>query len=93
MGVVGQLGDFCFGKKLSPNSVEADVVIETLKERASEKERCNFLIKADNLGKFSHPHIVRLEGVVSMSVPNIILTEFMSNGSLVNFLKVRSSAL
>ena len=40
------------------------------------------------MGQFEHPNIIRLEGVVTNSVPVMILTEFMENGALDSFLRV-----
>ena len=42
------------------------------------------------MGQFDHPNVIRLEGVVTRSRPFMIITEYMENGSLDAFLRVRS---
>lgn len=44
---------------------EVDVAIKTLKPGYSEKQRLDFLSEASIMGQFSHPNIIRLEGVVT----------------------------
>lgn len=44
------------------------------------------------MGQFDHPNIIRLEGVVTKSRPVMIVTEFMENGALDSFLRVRYSS-
>lgn len=44
---------------------EAKVAIKTLKPGYSEKQRLDFLSEASIMGQFSHPNIIRLEGVVT----------------------------
>lgn len=41
------------------------VAIKTLKLGYSEKQRQDFLSEASIMGQFSHPNIIRLEGVVT----------------------------
>ncbi|MEQ2199152.1 Ephrin type-B receptor 4b, partial [Xenoophorus captivus] len=41
------------------------------------------------MGQFQHPNIIHLEGVITTSCPVMILTEFMENGALDSFLRVR----
>lgn len=43
------------------------------------------------MGQFDHPNIIRLEGVVTKSRPVMIVTEFMENGALDSFLRVRDN--
>lgn len=43
------------------------------------------------MGQFDHPNIIRLEGVVTKSRPVMIVTEFMENGALDSFLRVRNN--
>lgn len=45
------------------------------------------------MGQFDHPNIIRLEGVVTKSRPVMIITEFMENGALDSFLRVRTAQL
>lgn len=44
------------------------------------------------MGQFDHPNIIRLEGVVTKSRPVMIVTEFMENGALDSFLRVRDAS-
>jgi serine/threonine protein kinase len=64
------------------------VAIKTLKGGYTERQRREFLSEASIMGQFEHPNIIRLEGVVTNSVPVMILTEFMENGALDSFLRV-----
>lgn len=48
-----------------------------------------FLGEAGVMGQFDHPNVLRLEGVVTRSSPERIITEFMENGPLDAFLRVR----
>ena len=44
------------------------------------------------MGQFEHPNVIRLEGVVTRSRPLMIITEYMENGSLDDYLKVKTIA-
>lgn len=48
------------------------------------------MAEASIMGQFDQPNIIRLEGVVTKSRPTMIITEFMENGALDSFLRVRS---
>lgn len=65
------------------------VAIKTLKSGYTEKQRRDFLSEASIMGQFDHPNVIHLEGVVTKSSPVMIITEFMENGSLDSFLRVR----
>lgn len=69
------------------------VAIKTLKSGYTEKQRRDFLSEASIMGQFDHPNIIHLEGVVTKSSPVMIITEFMENGSLDTFLRVRNQKL
>lgn len=49
----------------TPGRGEVAVAIKTLKLGYSEKQRQDFLSEASIMGQFSHPNIIRLEGVVT----------------------------
>ena len=66
------------------------MAIKTLKPGTSEKARVDFLTEASIMGQFQHPNVIFLQGVVTKSNPVMIITEFMENGSLDTFLKVRT---
>lgn len=57
----------------------------------TDRQRRDFLSEASIMGQFDHPNIIRLEGVVTKSRPVMIVTEFMENGALDSFLRVRKS--
>ena len=64
------------------------MAIKRLKNGYSNLEKKNFLGEASIMGQFDHPHVIRLEGVISRSRPFMIITEYMQNGSLDTFLRV-----
>lgn len=78
----------CKGK-LKTNGVDIDVAIKTLKPGSLEKARNDFLTEASIMGQFEHPNVIFLQGVVTKSNPVMIITEYMENGSLDTFLRVR----
>lgn len=53
------------GTMKTPGRGEVAVAIKTLKPGYSEKQRQDFLSEASIMGQFSHPNIIRLEGVVT----------------------------
>ena len=81
------------GRLKLPGKREIYVTIKTLKAGYSEKQRRDFLSEASIMGQFDHPNIIRLEGVVTKSRPVMIITEFMENGALDSFLRVRTAQL
>lgn len=85
----GEFGDVCKGKLKSLNNMWLTVAIKTLKCGSSEKNRCDFLTEASIMAQFHHENIICLEGVVTQTHPYMIITEFMENGSLDTFLRVR----
>ena len=84
----GEFGEVCRGRLKAPGKKESCVAIKTLKGGYTERQRREFLSEASIMGQFEHPNIIRLEGVVTNSVPVMILTEFMENGALDSFLRV-----
>ena len=65
------------------------VAVKSLKNGSSGDQKLDFLVEASIMGQFDHPNVIRLEGVVTKTRPLMIVTEFMENGSLDKFLKVR----
>lgn len=63
--------------------------MKTLRWGASDREKGMFLSEAGVLGQFDHPNVLKLEGVITRSPPERIITEFMENGPLDSFLRVR----
>lgn len=89
--VAGEFGEVYKGRLKLPGKREIYVAIKTLKAGYSEKQRRDFLSEASIMGQFDHPNIIRLEGVVTKSRPVMIITEFMENGALDSFLRVREA--
>lgn len=81
----------CSGHLKLPGKREIFVAIKTLKSGYTEKQRRDFLSEASIMGQFDHPNVIHLEGVVTKSTPVMIITEFMENGSLDSFLRVREA--
>ncbi|XP_041425874.1 ephrin type-A receptor 8 isoform X2 [Xenopus laevis] len=85
----GEFGEVCSGRLKVPGKREIPVAIKTLKAGYSEKQRHDFLSEASIMAQFDHPNIIHLEGVVTRSKLTMIVTEYMENGSLDSFLKIR----
>lgn len=86
----GEFGDVCRGKLRQLNgSKELSVAIKTLKQGASEKTRLDFLSEASIMGQFNDENVIYLQGVVTKHHPIMIVTEYMENGSLDTYLRVR----
>lgn len=65
------------------------VVVKTLRWGVTDRERGVFLSEAGVLGQFDHPNVLKLEGVITHAPPERIIMEFMENGPLDAFLRVR----
>lgn len=89
----GEFGEVCRGRLRIPGRKENYVAIKTLKGGYTEKQRRDFLSEASIMGQFQHPNIIHLEGVITTSCPVMILTEFMENGALDSFLRVRGGTV
>ncbi|KAI1897208.1 hypothetical protein AGOR_G00080860 [Albula goreensis] len=76
----GQFGEVWMGYYKNSQKV----AIKTLKEGSMEPEA--FLQEANLMKKLQHERLVRLHAVVTQE-PILIVTEFMANGSLLDFLK------
>ncbi|XP_072238096.1 ephrin type-A receptor 2a [Leuresthes tenuis] len=83
---VGEFGEV-FRGVMKTGKGEVAVAIKTLKPGYSEKQRQDFLSEASIMGQFSHPNIIRLEGVVTKFKHAMIVTEYMENGALDTYLK------
>uniref|UniRef100_A0A3B3U131 receptor protein-tyrosine kinase n=1 Tax=Poecilia latipinna TaxID=48699 RepID=A0A3B3U131_9TELE len=84
---VGEFGEVFRGVMKVPRKGDLAVAIKTLKPGYSEKQRQDFLSEASIMGQFSHPNIIRLEGVVTKFKHAMIVTEYMENGALDTHLK------
>ncbi|KAM3621771.1 uncharacterized protein V6R79_015758 [Siganus canaliculatus] len=90
---VGEFGEVFRGVMKTPSRGELTVAIKTLKPGYSEKQRQDFLSEASIMGQFSHPNIIRLEGVVTKFKHVMIVTEYMENGALDTYLKDRDGEI
>ncbi|XP_074523445.1 ephrin type-A receptor 2a [Halichoeres trimaculatus] len=90
---VGEFGEVFRGVMKTPTRGEVAVAIKTLKPGYSEKQRQDFLSEASIMGQFSHPNIIRLEGVVTKFKHVMIVTEYMENGALDTYLKDRDGEI
>ncbi|XP_046849885.1 ephrin type-B receptor 1-B-like isoform X1 [Xenia sp. Carnegie-2017] len=68
------------------NEPSVSVAVKILKPGSTPKNREDFLTEAAVMGQFKDLNIVALEGVVTLSHPVMIITEFMHNGALSDFL-------
>lgn len=84
-----QFGEVSRGRYRPLGRREVLVAVKTLRWGASDRERGMFLSEAGVLGQFDHPNVLKLEGVITRSPPERIITEFMENGPLDSFLRVR----
>ena len=84
-----QFGEVSRGRYRPVGRREVLVAVKTLRWGASDREKGMFLSEAGVLGQFDHPNVLKLEGVVTRIPPERIITEFMENGPLDGFLRVR----
>lgn len=85
----GQFGDVYEG--LWNDSIR--VAIKTLK-CTSEKVGCSdFLAEAHIMKKLRHPHLIQLYAICTESKPFFIITELMSRGNLLTYLRVEKPYL
>ncbi|XP_051577823.1 ephrin type-B receptor 5-like isoform X1 [Myxocyprinus asiaticus] len=66
---------------------EVLVAVKTLRRGVTDREKNVFLSEAGVLGQFDHPNVLKLEGVITRTPPERIITEFMENGPLDAFLR------
>ncbi|KAI6227947.1 Ephrin type-A receptor 4 isoform X4 [Aphelenchoides besseyi] len=91
----GEFGSVCCGRLKVENMyggiVQQIVAVKTLLPGSSLKARSDFLMEASIMGQFDHPNVIHLVGVVTKSEPAMILTEYMLNGSLDQFLRANDN--
>ncbi|XP_077054166.1 ephrin type-A receptor 2a isoform X2 [Siphateles boraxobius] len=83
----GEFGEVYRGSLKVPGRCEVAVAVKTLKPGYTEKQRQDFLSEASIMGQFSHKNIIRLEGVVTKFKDAMIITEYMENGALDQYLR------
>ncbi|CAH3018214.1 unnamed protein product [Porites evermanni] len=69
------------------------VAVKILKQGSTIKNTEDFMSEASIMGQFRHPNVILLVGVVTISQPMMIVTEFMEGGSLDQFLKEHKGKL
>ena len=62
-----------------------EVAVKTLKPNTMSPEA--FLEEAEIMKKFSHPHLVAMYAVCRDQEPFYIITEYMCNGALLDYLR------
>ena len=87
----GEFGDVCKGT-LNQDGHSIEVALKTLKPDIPEKHKLDFYREASVMGQFDNENIIRLLGV-TLQHPVMIVTPFMSNGSLDVFLQDRKQDL
>lgn len=91
----GEFGEVCCGRLTVEDvygQVQQHVVaVKTLLPGSSPKAKSDFLTEASIMGQFEHENVIRLLGVVTKTEPVMILTEYMLNGSLDQFLKMNDN--
>ena len=80
-----RIGTGCFGEVYRGYYKSKEVAIKTLKQGTMSPQA--FLEEAVILRKYRHPKLVSLYGVYSQEEPLLIVTEFMRNGSLLDYLR------
>ncbi|NWX14347.1 BMX kinase, partial [Aegotheles bennettii] len=83
----GQFGVVHLGKWKG----QYDVAIKMIKEGAMSEDE--FIEEAQVMMKLNHPKLVRLYGVCSKTCPIYLVTEYMSNGCLLNYLRSHGKEL
>eukprot|EP00730_Choanoeca_flexa_P017932 TRINITY_DN8690_c0_g1_i1.p1 TRINITY_DN8690_c0_g1~~TRINITY_DN8690_c0_g1_i1.p1 ORF type:complete len:681 (+),score=184.58 TRINITY_DN8690_c0_g1_i1:120-2162(+) len=78
----GQYGEVYKGTWSKYNKT---VAVKTLKEDTMNEE--DFLKEADVMKRMKHDNLVQLYGICSQSKPLFIVTEFMPNGNLLDYLR------
>lgn len=86
-----QFGEVSRGRYRPLGRREVLVAVKTLRWGVTDREKAVFMTEAGVLGQFDHPNVLKLEGVVTHSPPERIITEFMENGPLDAFLRVRAT--
>ncbi|XP_006861340.1 PREDICTED: ephrin type-A receptor 1, partial [Chrysochloris asiatica] len=89
----GEFGEVYRGSLRIPGQDCRTVAVKTLKDTSPDGHWWNFLREATIMGQFSHPHILRLEGVITKRKPIMIITEYMDKGALDAFLREREDQL
>nr|XP_047138954.1 ephrin type-B receptor 1-B-like [Hydra vulgaris] len=82
----GEYGDVFLGHLCKSNETKL-VAVKILKPNSEKRARDDFLSEAAILGQFVDPNVIKLEGIILKSDSNMIVLEFMPNGSLDAYLQ------
>uniref|UniRef100_A0A8C4R4F3 Tyrosine-protein kinase receptor n=1 Tax=Eptatretus burgeri TaxID=7764 RepID=A0A8C4R4F3_EPTBU len=92
--LIRELGQGSFGmvyEGIAYNVVEGEaetsVAVKTVNEKASMRDRIEFLNEASVMKAFSCHHVVHLRGVVSQGQPTLVVMELMTHGDLKSYLR------
>uniref|UniRef100_UPI00398F7228 cytoplasmic tyrosine-protein kinase BMX-like n=1 Tax=Pristiophorus japonicus TaxID=55135 RepID=UPI00398F7228 len=87
-----ELGSGQFGTvQLGRWKQKYDVAVKMIKEGTMSTE--DFLEEAETMMKLKHPKLVQLHGMCTIEYPIYIVTEYMSNGSLLSYLNSHGKQL
>lgn len=82
---IRKIGTGCFGEVYYGSYMDVEVAIKTLKQGTMSPQA--FLDEAVIMRKCRHQKLVPLLGVCSKEEPLLIITQYMSNGSLLEYLR------
>lgn len=82
---IKQIGTGCFGEVFYGTYMGQEVAVKTLKQGTMSPQA--FLDEAVIMRRCRHPRLVPLYGVCSKAEPLLIITEYMSKGSLLEYLR------
>ncbi|XP_065679663.1 ephrin type-A receptor 5 isoform X2 [Hydra vulgaris] len=82
----GEYGDVFLGHLCKSNETKL-VAVKILKPNSEKRARDDFLSEAAILGQFVDPNVIKLEGIILKNSSNMIVLEFMPNGSLDAYLQ------
>ncbi|RXM27342.1 Tyrosine-protein kinase Tec [Acipenser ruthenus] len=92
LSIMEELGSGQFGVvRLGKWRALCKVAIKTINEGSMSEE--DFIEEAKVMTKLSHPKLVQLYGVCIQQKPICIVTEFLENGCLLNYLQQRQGCL
>ncbi|XP_059053619.1 tyrosine-protein kinase Fer isoform X1 [Achroia grisella] len=86
----GNFGDV-YKARLKTTSQE--VAVKTCRMALPEEQKRTFLQEGRILKQYQHPNIVRLIGIAVQKQPIMIVMELVSGGSLLTFLRTRTSSM
>ncbi|XP_066950449.1 tyrosine-protein kinase TXK isoform X1 [Macrobrachium rosenbergii] len=91
LNLLEELGSGQFGVVRHGKLRNLDVAVKMMKEGTMSEN--DFIEEAQVMTKLRHPNLVQLYGVCSMYRPIYIVTEYLKNGSLLNYLRSKDKVL